>query len=434
MSIIYLIAGTFNAGGMERVLTQKANWLVRNGYEVTIVTTDQRGRKPYFPLDDRIQTYDLGINYDADNGHMWSKLVHYPIRQRKHKRRLSALLMRLHADVVICMFNNDVSFVYKIKDGSRKILEIHFSKNKKLQYGRHGLWALADRWRTWQEERIVREYDRFIVLTHEDRQLWGDLPNICVIPNAITGKPIQRATLTHKRVLAVGRLDWQKGFDTLLNIWKEINEDDTLRYEDANLNPNLNGNENEDVNENEDGNPNLNENANENEDKKSGGTGLTECQNGWKLDVIGDGPLREALQEQVARLGLQDSVRLLRPTDNIQRAYLNASILVMTSRYEGLPMVLLEAQACGLPIVAFACQCGPRDVIHDGIDGYLIENRDEKRFADCLLKLMDNEALRQQMGAAAVTSSNAFAEDRVMASWEKVFEEGLNSHRSHRFH
>ena len=384
MKIVYLIAGTFNAGGMERVMTQKANWLARHGYAVTVVTTDQRGRAPYFPLDTTIGTFDLGINYDVTNGALLHKLVAFPLKQWRHRRRLTSLLKRLRADVVVCMFNNDVSFAYKIADGSRKVLEIHFSKNKKLQYGRHGLWALADRWRTWREERLVRHYDRFVVLTQEDAALWGPMPGICVIPNARTFQPSGRADLTGHRVLAIGRYDYQKGFDRLIDIWAKVkgmtNDEVRMTNDEVRM-----------------------------------------TNDGWQLDIVGDGPLRGALQAQVARLGLQDSVHLLPPTSDVQSLYLRSSVLAMTSRYEGLPMVLIEAQACGLPIVAYACQCGPRDVIRDGIDGYLIEPGDSDGFARRLTTLMNDLPLRQALGQAAINHSESFTTERIMPLWETVF-------------
>ena len=377
MKIVYLIAGTFNAGGMERVLSNKANWLARHGYDITIVTTDQRGRAPYFALDGRIATRDLDINYDADNGRLVSKLLRFPLRQWRHKKRLEAMLQQLRPDVTVCMFNNDVSFVHRLKDGSRKVLEIHFSKNKKLQYGRRGLWAVIDRWRTQREERLVHRYDHFVVLTHEDKALWehGSSPSakrqsdITVIPNARTFVPQRQSALTEKRVVAIGRYDYQKDFDTLLYIWHRLGD----------------------------------------------------RRRGWTLDIIGDGPLRSEMEWQLQQWHLTDSVRLLRPTDDIEAVYREASILAMTSRYEGLPMVLLEAQACGLPIVAFACQCGPRDVITDGTDGFLIEGRDERLFADRLCTLMTDDALRRQMGAAAAQSSERFSEERIMQQWQKLF-------------
>lgn len=372
MKLVYLIAGTFNAGGMERAMTGKANWLARHGYDVSIVTTDQRRRPPYFPLDEHIRSYDLGINYDETNGSLLRKLATFPVKQWRHQKRLTALLGQLKADVVICMFNNDVSFVHKIQDGSRKVLEIHFSKNKKLQYGRRGLWALADRWRTWREEKLVRKYDRFVVLTHEDAALWGNLPNICVIPNARTFSPDRQAVLTRKRVLAIGRYDYQKGFDRLLDIWNRV--------------------------------------------LWLGGSKAR----GWQLDIVGDGPLRQQLQQQIQRLGLTDSVHLLPPTSDIQTLYLQSSVFVLTSRYEGLPMVLLEAQACGLPIVAFACQCGPRDIITDGSDGFLIAEKKKLLFAQQLSALMQDPDLRQRMGEAARQSSKRFSEDCIMQQWESL--------------
>lgn len=367
-TIVYLIAGTFNSGGMERVLANKTNWLARHGYKVCIVTTDQRDRKPYFALDDRISQYNLDINYDDNNDRSFiSKTIDFFHKQRLHRQRLTTLLKQLHPDTTVCMFNNDAPFVYKIKDGSRKVLEAHFSKNKKLQYCRRGLWALADHWRTRQEERYVRRYDRFVVLTREDRLLWGNLPNMAVIPNAQTFVPQQCSALKEKRVVAIGRYDSQKGFDSLLYIWHL----------------------------------------------------LSDRLNGWTLDIIGDGPLRQELMSLVDRWHMTECVRLLPPTNDIESVYLGASILAMTSRYEGLPMVLIEAQSCGLPIVSFACQCGPRDVITDGVDGFLIEDRDEHLFAERLSELMGDEALRRRMGTAAAKASLRYTEENIMKRWEK---------------
>lgn len=355
------------------MLANKTSWLARHGHEVTVVTTDQRGRMPYFPMDECIGHYDLGINYDENNGSLLRKFLQFPVKQRRHRRQLEKLLKEVRPDVTVCMFNNDVSFVHKMNDGSKKVLEVHFSKNKKLQYARKGIWHLADRWRTRQDEKLVRKYDHFVVLTYEDKRLWGDLPNISVIPNALPShsSPLtpHPSPLTSHRILAIGRYDHQKGFDTLLCIWHALGKQ----------------------------------------------------KEGWTLDIIGDGPLRATLQQQAEQLGLGNSVRLLKPTNNIQQAYLDASILVMTSRYEGLPMVLLEAQAHGLPIVAFACQCGPRDVITDGMDGFLIENRDEERFAKCLLRLMNDDELRQEMGAKAIEASQRFDEETIMRKWEQLF-------------
>lgn len=375
MKILYNIAGTCRSGGMERVLANKANWLVQNGYEVVIVTTDQRNEQPFFSLDNRIICYDLGIGYEENNGKSFiNKLVHYPIKQYKHRKRLEALLHKIKPDITISMMCNDVSILPCIKDGSKKILEIHFSKFKRLQYARRGLWRIADIYRNLQEEKLVRQFDRFVVLTEEDREYWGDLCNMQVIPNARTYTFEKPATLTNKVVMAVGRYDYQKGFDRLIDAWAIV----CSKFVD------------------------------------------------WKLEIIGGGNLRSDMLKQIVSKGLNEQIILKRiPANEMKEAYMNASIFVLSSRYEGLPMVLLEAQAAGLPIVSFACKCGPKDVVKDGIDGYLVEEGDVNALASRLISLMDDEITRKKMGFVAFSRSDRYAEESVMAKWVDLFDKVL---------
>lgn len=372
MKILYSIAGTYNSGGMERVLANKANWLVAHGHEVIIVTTDQRGESPYFPLDARIKCYDLAINYEENNGKSFlNKLIHYPFKQWKHKVRLTALLKELRPDIVISMFCNDASFIPSIKDGSKKILEIHFSRFKRLQYGRKGLWRLADWWRYKTDAKVVSRFDKFVVLTHEDKEYWGNLRNMCVIPNARTFEVNQSATLEAKKVVAVGRLNHQKGFDRLIDAWSIVDN----------------------------------------------------VVSGWKLQIVGDGELREQLQYNIRELGLSNQINIGRAEKDMVSVYKDASILAMSSRYEGLPMVLLEAQAAGLPIVSFDCKCGPKDVIENGVDGFLVEDGDIEQLAQKLVVLMQDTNLRKQMGSAAYAHSDRYSEERIMKQWTDLFDE-----------
>lgn len=372
MKIVYSIAGTYNSGGMERVLANKANWLVAHGHEVIIVTTDQRGESPYFPLDARIKCYDLAINYEENNGKSFlNKLIHYPFKQWKHKVRLTALLKELRPDIVISMFCNDASFIPSIKDGSKKILEIHFSRFKRLQYGRKGLWRLADWWRYKTDAKVVSRFDKFVVLTHEDKEYWGNLRNMCVIPNARTFEVNQPATLEAKKVVAVGRLNHQKGFDRLICAWSIVDN----------------------------------------------------VVSGWKLQIVGDGELREQLQYNIRELGLSNQINIGRAEKDMMSVYKDASILTMSSRYEGLPMVLLEAQAAGLPIVSFDCKCGPKDVIENGVDGFLVEDGDIEQLAQKLVVLMQDTNLRKQMGSAAYAHSERYSEERIMKQWTDLFDE-----------
>jgi len=371
MKLLYNIAGTYRPAGMERVLANKANALARNGHEVVIVTTDQMGRPNAFEFDPSIRFIDLGINYEANNGGSFlNKLLHYPAKQLRHRIALSRLMKKEKTDIVISMFCNDASFIPKIHDGSRKVLEIHFSRFKRLQYGRTGIWALADKWRSHNDLRVVKRFDRFVVLTEEDKGYWGDLPNMVVIPNARTFSTDTPSTLDHKTVIAVGRYNFQKQFDKLLDAWKLLaKEFDT-----------------------------------------------------WTLRLVGDGEERAFLEKKIQDYNLQGSV-ILGPETDMKSVYDNADILAMSSRFEGLPMVLLEAQAAGIPIVSFACKCGPKDVVTDGVDGFLVPEGDSTELADKLFQLMDDAELRHHMGAAAYKASERFDEITIMSQWEKLFAE-----------
>lgn len=370
MKIVYCISATYNSGGMERVLANKANWLVRNGYEVSILTTDQKNRSPFFDFDPRIRFYDLGINYEENNGKSFlNKLIHYPFKQWRHKKALRTLLPELKADVVVSMFCNDASILPKIKDGSRKVLEIHFSRFKRQQYGRKGLWMIADDIRSRNDLNVVSQFDRFVVLTEEDKGYWGDLDNIQVVPNARTFVMDKPAELREKKVIAVGRYCYQKALDRLIDAWEIV-----CRSVDD-----------------------------------------------WKLCLVGDGEDREALQRQIERLDLSDKVVLGRAETDMITVYANASMLALSSRYEGLPMVLLEAQAAGLPIVSFECKCGPKDVLTDGVDGFLVKEGDVETLAIKIRELITDEDLRRIMGTEAYKNSERFSEEKVMAQWVELF-------------
>ena len=381
MKIVYCIQGTHNSGGMERVLSRKVNYLAQAGHEVSIITFNQQGRKPFFELHPSVVCYDLAIPYEQyQKGGILNRLALYvrlPQLHRLHRKRLEQLLLKLKADIVVSMFNEEASFLPSIQDGSHKILEFHFSKHNGLKDLRRGIWRLIDELRAKKDERIVRPFDRFVVLTEEDATLWGALPNLRVIPNPLPFYSDSPSDCSAHQLLAMGRYDEQKHFDLLIDLWAQLAPD----YPD------------------------------------------------WRLVIAGDGKLRPEYTAQVERLGLK-SVELMRPTHQVQELYRASSIYTMTSRYEGLPMVLIAAQQMGLPIVSFAGPCGPRDVITDGVDGYLLEVGDHAGFIQALRRLMDSEAERQRMGAAARIASERYDLEHIMKSWLALFDELVHSKQS----
>lgn len=373
MKIIYCTHSTCNPGGMERVLLNKVTYLSHlPGWEVAVVTTDQHQRPPFYPFPEKVRMTDLGINYSEDNEKgAWKKITGYLRKRKDHKRKLTALLLKEKPDIVVSLYPSESSFIPDIKDGSKKVLELHYCKFFRLQYGRRGLLGWIDKLRTRQDEQIVRRFDKFVVLTNEDRGYWGNLPNIEVIPNAAMHVSDAYSDVMNKRVIAVGRLDYQKGFDRLIQAWQLVRH--TGKFTD------------------------------------------------WKLDIFGQGEWREMLQQMIDKAELQNTVCLNRPTKQIGEEYVKSDMLVMSSNYEGFPMVMIEAMACGLPVVSFDYKCGPKDIIQTGINGLLVPNGDIQALADAMMKVMEDEAYRKMLSLNARKVVDTYSEQAVMSQWIRLF-------------
>ena len=359
---------------MERVLLNKVRYLVEQlHWDITVVTTDQHGRPPFYPFPESVKMIDLNINYSDDNGKPFlKKFCGYIQKRHLHKKRLRALLHQINPDIVDCFYPGECSFVPGLKDGSKKVMELHQSKLFHHQYNRTGLMGVADKVRARMDESLVRRFDRFVVLTEEDAQMWGNIPNIEVIPNAAMMTSSRYADGRAKRVIAVGRLDYQKGFDRLIEAWHLVQQ--TGRHDD------------------------------------------------WRLDIYGQGEWQEMLEQRIKDYGIAATCAIHAPTKNIGEEYTRSSMLVMSSNYEGFPMVMIEAMACGLPVVSFDFKCGPRDIIDHGKNGLIVPNGDIQGLADAMAQLMSDEALRQEMGMNARQVVDTYSEEAVMKKWISLFE------------
>lgn len=374
MKLLYCTHSLCNPGGMERVLLNKVAYLKQHtDWEITVVTTDQKQRLVFYPLPEEVRMIDLGINYTDDNSlGVWKKITGYLRRKKLHRQRLSALLEQEKPDVLVSLYPSESSFYPSLKDGSKKVLELHYCKFFRLQYGRKGLLGLIDKFRTWQDERIVRKFDKFVVLSQEDRGYWGELSNIQVVPNAALLVAEKYADVSRKRIIAVGRLDYQKGFDRLVEAWRIVQQ-----------------------------HPNFQD---------------------WQLDIFGQGEWKEMLQGKVQQYGLQDTLHINAPTKQIGEEYANSSMLVMSSNYEGFPMVMIEAMASGLPVVSFDFQCGPKDIIQPEKNGLLVKNGDIQGLAEAMMKVMGDEELRKRMSEEAKKVTETYSEEKVMKQWMDLFE------------
>lgn len=373
MKIVYCQCSLYNPGGMEKVLLNKVRWLSAHGHQVTVVTTDQQQRPPFYQFPDGVRMIDLGINYSLDNDSpLYKRIPSYLKKRRLHHKRLADLLMRERPDITVSLYPSESSFIPGIKDGSKKVLELHFNRYFRLQYGRKGLTGLIDRYRSRQDMKVARSFDRFVVLTNEDRGYWGNMPNISTIANAAVPMPL-KSDCVSKRVIAVGRLDYQKGFDRLIDAWEIVRSNPVAA--------------------------------------------------GWRLDIFGQGEWRDRLNRMIEEKGLADSVGINRPTDEIGLEYSRSSILAMTSHYEGFPMVMIEAMSAGVPVVTFDYKCGPKDIIKGGENGLIVRDGDTEGFAEALAEVMGDDDWRAYMGRSAVKVDELYSEETVMAEWMRLFEQ-----------
>ncbi|WP_293932244.1 glycosyltransferase family 4 protein [Sphingobacterium sp. UBA6645] len=214
--------------------------------------------------------------------------------------------------------------------------------------------------------------DGIIVLTERDVEQWrsnvkinGKIENIsnpCSMEIVPRQYPVQ-----NNNIIAVGRLTYQKGFDILLSIWKDF----------------------------------LNQ---------------YEVPKEWMLQIVGDGEDKQKLLTFIEEHTLGDRVELISNTSDIKSLYLNSSFLAMTSRFEGLPMTLIEAQTLGLPIIAFDCITGPAEVVTEGT-GYLIPYDDSELFKAKLFDLISSDTDRSKMSVEAFKQAQRFKSSQIGSRW-----------------
>lgn len=370
MKLIYQINSLCNPGGMERVVLNKASWLVEHGWEVVIVTTDQKDRPTFYTFPEAIRLIDLGINYSEDKKkNVLAQTLSFLKKRKLHKKRLTEVLLHERADIVDTLYPGESSFIPSIKDGSKKVIELHQNKYFHRQYANKGLKGMIDRLREAMDVNMVRKFDRFVVLTEEDRGYWGNLANMKVIPNAAIVPEGYMSDCNVKRAIAVGRLDFQKSFDRLIDAWKIV---------------------------------------------------CDQCTD-WSLDIYGQGEWKDMLQAKIDGYGIGGRCHLRGTTTNIWQEYADSSMLVMSSHYEGLPMVMIEAMACGLPAVSFDFKCGPKDVIDNGLNGLIVKEGDIEGLANAILSLTKDQELLGNMSKQARAVKEKYSEEAVMEKWSKLY-------------
>lgn len=375
IKLAYCIDDLYSAGGMQRVLTLKVNYLADVlGYDITIFLTEEKGLPFFYPLSSRVQVVNFDINFYRmyQQTSFWVRLFKYVQYARAHKHALTQALMTLKPDITVSMLRRDINFINSIGDGSRKVGEIHFDKsNYRIFNGPLPACIRNKISQFWMKQLIgkLRQLDWFVVLTQEDLQQWTELKEVICIYNPVSFKEVAHySTCENKKVIVAGRYTYQKGFDLLLPAWKIVAE----QHPD------------------------------------------------WTLHVYGGGD-RTVYQQQAEELGITSTCTLHPQTSEIAERMIESSLLVLPSRYEGFGLVLTEAMACGVPVVSFACPCGPRDIIADGTDGLWVESGNIEQLAEKIGYLMENEELRKKMGIAGRENVKRFDIENIMPQWDKLF-------------
>ena len=372
--IVYLTPALYMAGGVERVLTLKANYFVEHfGYDITIILTDGKDKPLFYPLSDKVKVINLDINFEE----LWTcsfvkKIFVYLKKQRLYKKCVREELMCLRPDITISLLRREINFINDIKDGSRKIGELHINRANYRNFDTENAGVLRRLFsKLWSRNLLghLKRLDKLVVLTEKDKDAWVELNNVEVIPDPLSLNPSALSPLTSKRVVAIARYSHEKGIDLLLQTWALVE-----KRTDA-----------------------------------------------WRLDVYGDGD-RSIYEQQARVLGLDMSrYQLHERTNDVGNAYLDSSLFVLSSRFEGFGMVIAEAMAYGLPVVAFDCPWGPRSIIANGEDGLLAENGNVQSLANALVQLMDDECLRHSMGQAGVINVKRFSIDKIAECWKVLF-------------
>lgn len=364
-------------GGTEKMLTEKANYLSAHfGYDVTVIACTQRsGQCNAFPLSPAVRQLNLGVAYYRQYRYGYPRRLWIKRETDKAlKAAIADTIRQTDPDVVVCTVGFRADLVSAVGCRGKIVAECHEPRmfvmadlDGRRSWPSRLYMALYQRAKYFRT--IERNVDAVVTLTEGDKRLWGRARRVEVIPNFSTMPVARRSDCSRKRIIAVGRLSAEKGYDRLVEVWRRLSS----HYPE------------------------------------------------WSLDVFGDGRLRDELAATIQDMPLGNMS--LRPaTSRISEEYANSSIFVMTSRHEGFGLVLLEAMKHGLPSVAFDCPFGPGSIISDGVCGYLAADGDIPLFAEKLRLLMESEDIRRTFSAAAIARANDFSPDAVMKQWKQLFE------------
>lgn len=381
MKIVYLLNNLYDLGGIERITIAKANYLSEiDGNEVYVVVLNEIMPCRHH-LCPKVQVRNLNIENNYIPHNRVGKYLNQITSNIKVWKSLKRELNEILPDIVVTtgeIGTYSLQWI-KIKSSPIRIREFHFIRNY-MDYQCHSTlsWVRNRLEYIYDELISFRGYDRLVILTEADRELnWKGNNKVIVMPNPITEITDYRSSCSNEIVMSAGRLNAEKNFSALINVWKKVH----IKHPR------------------------------------------------WQLQIWGDGWLKRDIENQIVAENLQDTIKLMGRTDEMLKHMSQSSLYVMTSEFEGLPLVLLESISVGVPVISYDCPCGPRSIINDGFDGFLVPLHDEEALADKICYMIENDAVRKEMGKNGIQTANDYKPEVIIGKWMQLFT-SLNKERN----
>lgn len=361
MRITFVIY-SLECGGAERNAAQMARYWVGCGHDVSVVTLAGSGASDFYDLPEGVDIVRLSAA--GRSGGFWDKIS----RNLGRVRRLRQAIRSLQPDIVIS-FMETTNVLVLLATAGTGIDVIVSDRNDPVREYYGPIWRiLRNLTYPWAARLVVQTRT---VLKRYPRYLTG---KATAIPNPITDfRYCENTTFSagdkdRKQICAMGRLVRQKGFDLLLDAFGGL----AAEFPD------------------------------------------------WNIVVWGEGSERAALENQRDRMGLTNRVIFKGHTQHPDKAFIEADIFVLPSRWEGFPNVLMEAMASGLPVIAVDCPVGPAEIITHNEDGLLVPCADIPALRNSLRCLMTDEILCQRLGGEAKRVAETYALGRIMKEWDRL--------------
>ncbi|WP_244817781.1 glycosyltransferase family 4 protein [Caballeronia sp. Lep1P3] len=360
---IVLLVSSMGTGGAERVAATLVNAWAARGDDVTLVPTFAGEREVFYPLDERVRVVHL-----AD---LVARGARGPLRYLARVTALRRLIRKTQPDVLISFLPN-VSVMTLLASRGLRVPVIACEHNNPSVDGRSPLWTLLCRV-FYPGARVVTVLTEGVV--EPFRKMVPGAKSIVVMPNPLPDEVFERALARQpfsgrKKIVSVGRLTGQKQFDVLIDAFAAI------------------ARERDDVD----------------------------------LCIFGEGADRASLEAQIARLGMKERIALAGTTDALWDELATARAFAMSSRYEGLPMALMESLALGVPCVASDCPSGPKELTCDGRFGLLVPVGDREALTHALRRVIDDDGLCREMGRQASESMRErYGMQAILPMWDRLF-------------